>query len=114
MEGATVVVRSAIAQGMDFEKCHVGKSETHDPPELGLKNRRTRMKEGQQLLGFYQVLQRELLDPKNGNQIQRYAPGRLTPTRTTNSNGRPRDAEHSANGRGSRNLAKASAEAAKS
>ena len=109
-----VIVRSAIAQGMDFEKCHVGKSETHYPPELGLKNRRTRMKEGQQILGVYQVLQLELLDPKNGHQIQRYASRRLTPTRTTNVNGRPRDAEHCASGAGSRHLSKTSAETAES
>ena len=72
------------------------------------------MKEGQQILGFYQVLQRELLDPKNGNQIQRYASRRLTPTRTTNVNGRPRDAEHCASGAGYRHLSKTSAETAES
>ena len=112
LEQATVVVRSATAQSMDFEKCHVGKSETHFPPEFGLKNRRIRMKESAQMLRFYQVLQRELLDPRNGNQVQRYAPRRLTPPRTTNAPKCQRDTEHARHCQGSRHLAKTAAETA--
>lgn len=111
LAGATSIVRHCTALGIDFRNCSVGKSERDYGPEFGIQNRRMRQRQSEQSLRFYQMLQKELLDPDNGNQIQRFAPERITPTRTSNVHECQGDTEHATNGEGPRYLSKASFEA---
>ena len=135
-ESIFIHVRAEDARGVDFEelvqhqirlredvskarangeKAYLPDLDLPRPPAgSGIPNRKQRQEMGFRALKFYAAVQRELRDPKNNNRISRRLPWAINPTRTTNVNGRPRDAEHCANGTGSRNLAKASFEAAKS
>ena len=135
-ESIFIHVRAEDARGVDFEELvqqqkrlreEVSKARANGekaylpdldlprpPAGSGIPNRKKRQEMGFRALKFYAAVQRELRDPKNNNRISRRLPWAINPTPTTNVNGRPRDAEHSANGRGAGNLAKASAEAAKS
>ena len=135
-ESIFIHVRAEDARGVDFEELvqqqkrlreEVSKARANGekaylpdldlprpPAGSGIPNRKQRQEMGFRALKFYAAVQRELRDSRNNNRINGRLPWAINPTQTTNANGRPRDAEHSANGRGSRNLAKASAEAAKS
>ena len=135
-ESIFIHVRAEDARGVDFEelvqhqirlredvskarangeKAYLPDLDLPRPPAgSGIPNRKQRQEMGFRALKFYAAVQRELRDSRNNNRINGRLPWAINPTRITNVNGRPRDAEHSANGRGAGNLAKASAEAAKS
>ena len=111
---ATVHVRHETARGVVFSEVKLAKLDHHFDAGSGIPNRGRRQAMGQKALAFYAALQRELLDPKNKNQIERNSPERITPTRTNNVHQCQGDTEHAINGKSARYLSKASVEASQS
>ena len=114
LEMASAHVRHETARGVVFSEVKLAKLDHHFDAGSGIPNRGRRQAMGQKALAFYAALQRELLDPVNGNQIERKLPQRLKPTRTTNVHECQGDTEHAINGEGARYLSKASVEASQS
>ena len=111
LEMATAHVRHETARGVVFSEVKLAKLDHHFAAGSGIPNRGRRQAMGQKALAFYAALQRELLDPDNGNQFERKSPERITSTRTNNVHECQGDTEHATNGEGPRYLSKASFEA---
>ena len=108
---ATVHVRNETARGVVFSEVKLAKLDHHFDAGSGIPNRGRRQAMGQKALAFYAALQRELLDPDNGNQFERKRPERITSTRTNNVHPCQGDTEHAINGKGAWCISKASVEA---
>ena len=111
---ATAHVRYETARGVVFSEVKLAKLDHHFDAGSGIPNRGRRQAMGQKALAFYAALQRELLDPVNGNQIERKSPERIIPIWTNNVHQCQGDTEHAINGKSAWCISKASVEASQS